>query len=317
MSTSNPEYTYIFGPIISRRLGVSLGIDLIPFKTCNLDCVYCECGRTTTHTTKLDTYIDPNDIIAELDRYLGNNPPHIDIITFAGSGEPTLNIGLGKINNHIKENYPQYRRGILTNSAALINKEVQEELMDFDIILPSVDAMFDDTFRKINRPADGLHCQDILDGVLDFMKKFKGTVWMEYFVLPGVNDSAEELAAFKAFFTEVSPTRVQLNSMDRPGTCDWVEAASLTRLTEIEAYFHPLPVEIISRSAKEMVLPKPSPTDLDHMVQTIARRPLTIEDVAVLHGISINEASAIIEGLVEQKRIEKSSLNNQTYLKVI
>ena len=110
MSSTTKKYSTIFGPIISRRLGVSLGIDLIPNKTCNLDCVYCECGRTTNHTTKLDTYINPQLIIDELNDYLSNDPPHIDIITFAGSGEPTLNIGLGKISDFIKTKFPQYNQ---------------------------------------------------------------------------------------------------------------------------------------------------------------------------------------------------------------
>ena len=317
MSNNMKDLSYIFGPILSRRLGVSLGIDLIPHKTCNLDCVYCECGSTTTHTTTLDTYIDPQAIIDELDAYLKDSPPHIDIITFAGSGEPTLNKGLGTIAEHIRAHYPQYKLGILTNSAGLSNPLVQEELLDFDIILPSVDAMFQKTFEKINRPADGLKCDDILEGVRSFMKRYKGTIWVEYFVLPGVNDSKEELAAFKTYFTEIAPTRVQLNSMDRPGTEEWVQAPELSRLQEIEHFFQPLPVEIISRSAKTWEMPKPSKKNLEQIIDTIARRPQTIEDLAVLYGISINEASNIADTLIASNTIVKSELNNRTYLKVI
>ena len=316
-STPMKDLSYIFGPILSRRLGVSLGIDLIPHKTCNLDCVYCECGQTTTHTTELQNYIDPQAIIAELDTYLHNSPPHIDIITFAGSGEPTLNKGLGIIAQHIRKKYPQYKLGILTNSAGLSNQEVQEQLLDFDIILPSVDAMFQETFQKINRPAHGLKCDAILEGVRSFSKKYTGTLWVEYFILPGVNDSERELSAFKKYFTEIAPTRVQLNSMDRPGTESWVQAPELSRLQEIEHYLQPLPVEIISRSAKTWKMPKPSPQNIKSIIDTIARRPLTIEDLAVLHGISINEATSIAETLLDTQQIEKTELNNRTYLKVI
>jgi wyosine [tRNA(Phe)-imidazoG37] synthetase (radical SAM superfamily) len=146
------KHSIVFGPVLSRRLGFSLGLDVIPMKTCSLDCVYCECGRTTLFTNKRDEYIPTQQIIDELDKFLSNNPPRIDVITLAGSGEPTLNTGIGKIISHIKTKYPQYKTAVLTNTVLLSQKEVREEILPVDFVLPSIDAIFEDSFRKINRP---------------------------------------------------------------------------------------------------------------------------------------------------------------------
>lgn len=252
------KQSIIFGPIQSRRLGSSLGIDIIPAKTCSLDCVYCECGKTTKLTNERKEYISPDKIIAELDKYLNNNPPHIDVITFAGSGEPLLNSGVGKIIAHIKEKYPQYKVAFITNSVLLADKKSREEILAADFVLPSVDAMFEKSFKKINCPAKGISVNSVLDGLREFAKVYKGTLWAELFVIEGINDSKEELAAFKKYFEEIKPTMIQLNSLDRIGTCDWVKPASIERLKEIAEFFaqrdatqSPLSVEIISRGAKK------------------------------------------------------------------
>lgn len=314
---NDKSHEYLFGPIISRRLGVSLGVELAPAKICNLNCVYCECGITTKLTAERADYIEADKIIAELDDYLKNDPPHIDILTLTGSGEPTLNKGFRKIKNHIRKNYPQYKIGVLTNSCALIDPEVREDLLDLDYVLPSIDAMLDESFIKINRPARSISCSDVIEGLRSFGKEFQGNIWIELFIIPGINDTDEELHLFKELFEDIAPTRVQINSMDRPGTCDWVEAPSLERLKEIEQFFRPLPVEIISRTAKGMVIPKPSKKDKDHIVKTIARRPLTIEDLSVSLGISINEATAFTEELIAEESVILQEINGHKFIKAV
>ena len=245
----------IFGPIHSRRLGNSLGIDVIPYKTCSLDCVYCECGKTTEFTNERKEYISADEIITALDEFLAQNTKPIDVITFAGSGEPLLNSGIGKIISHIKEKYPQFKVAFITNSVLLADKNAREEILSADYVLPSVDAMFEESFQKINCPAKGVSVNDVLDGLREFAKIFKGILWVEYFVIQGINDSEVELLAFKKYFEEIKPTMIQLNSLDRKGTCDWVKPASFERLQEIAKFFTvaghpPLPVEIIKREKK-------------------------------------------------------------------
>ena len=239
----------IFGPIISRRLGSSLGVDLMPLKVCSLDCVYCECGKTTSLTNERSEYIPAKKIISDLDAYLTNNPPHIDVITLGGSGEPLLNSGVGKVISHIKTNYPQFKIAILTNSISLTEQEVRDEIISADYVLPSIDAFFEQSFQKINRPAKNVRVEDTLNGLREFAKDYKGIMWIEYFVIEGINDSKEEVEALRDFFLEINPTKVQLNSLDRAGTCSWVKATSNGRLLEIKDFMSKagLDVDIISR----------------------------------------------------------------------
>jgi len=237
----------IFGPIQSRRLGSSLGIDLLPAKICSLDCVYCECGKTVTHTFERREYISADKIIAELDAFLQNNPPLIDVITLGGSGEPLLNSGIGRIVAYIKRNYPQFKIAVLTNSLSLIDEEVRKEILPADFVLASADAFFEESFRKINRPAKNIGVEFALNGLREFARIYKGILWVEYFVISGINDSDDEIAALKQYFGEIKPTKIQLNSLDRAGTCDWVRPAPDKRLLEIKEAIEPLEVEIISR----------------------------------------------------------------------
>ena len=250
MSSKNPEtavYKHLFGPVRSRRLGRSLGVDMTPFKTCPLDCVYCECGATTVLTALRKEYIATDSIIAELDRYLASNP-ELDYITFGGSGEPTLHSGLGGIINHLKKYYPDRKLALLTNSTLLPDPKLRADILPCDLIVPSLDAVSDDIFCKINKPEKSLRCADIIESLTALSREFGGEMWLEIFIIPEVNDTDEELALFKEAITAINPTRVQLNTLDRPGTCSDLAAAPAARLKEIAAKLAPLPVEIVSRN---------------------------------------------------------------------
>jgi len=242
------KHSIIFGPIQSRRLGSSLGLDLLPGKICSFDCVYCECGRTVTLTSERSEYISAEKIIAELDAYLKNNPPKIDVITLGGSGEPLLNSGIGKVISHIKKSYPQFKIAVLTNSVSLTDKEIHGEISPADFVLPSVDAFFEESYQKINRPTKNLSVDSVLSGLRDFSRSYKGIIWVEYFVISGINDSDGEIIALKNYFSEIKPTKIQINSLDRPGTCAWVKPVEISRLLEIKNAMLPLEVEIISRN---------------------------------------------------------------------
>lgn len=212
---------YIFGPVISRRLGLSLGIDLIPFKTCSLDCVYCECGKTNQLLIERREYVPTAEVTAELDKYLQSNP-NIDYLTFSGSGEPTLHSGLGQIIDFIKENYPQYKISLLTNSTLFPQEGVIKEVKDLDLIVPSLDAVSEDIFNKINRPISGVRAVEIIEGLERLRASFAGQLWLEIFIIPGINDHREELQLFKKALQRIRPDKIQLNSLDRLGTENWV-----------------------------------------------------------------------------------------------
>lgn len=222
---------YIFGPVLSRRLGRSLGIDIIPYKTCSFDCIYCECGKTTNLTDKRKIYVPTDEVISEIEKYLSTEPK-LDYITFAGSGEPTLHSELGVIINYIKNNYPQYKVALISNSYFL-NKEIIEDIVNVDLIIPSLDAATEKSYQKINRPTSKSSINEIINGLVYLNKKFNGNMWLEIFIVPGINDSDKEIEAFRNIIKKINPDKVQLNSLDRKGTEEWVEKVKREELNII------------------------------------------------------------------------------------
>lgn len=226
---------YIFGPVLSRRLGNSLGIDLIPYKTCSLDCIYCECGKTNNLTARREEYVPTKDVINELDRCLINKP-EIDYITFSGSGEPLLHNGIKRIINHLKNNY-DYKVALLTNSIHFIDRNIIEEVKKLDLIIPSLDAVTQESFIKINRPLENIFIDDVIDGLIRLRSNFSNQIWLEIFIVPGINDNNNELVKFKTVIKRIKANRIQLNSLDRIGTLKNIKKASEKKLQSIAEFF--------------------------------------------------------------------------------
>ena len=223
------NYSCIFGPVRSRRLGVSLGVDMVGTKICSLNCVYCECGATTTLTLERREYVPANKIIADLAAYLKTEPA-LDCITFGGSGEPTLNTGLGRVVRFLKSTFSRYRCALLTNGTMFFLPEVREECLEFDLVLPNLDAVSGKVFTKVNRPHRDIDNAGVINCLSAFRKEYKGTIWLEIFIVPGVNDTADELQLLVQAARAINPDRVQLNTLDRPGTCEWVKPAAADNL---------------------------------------------------------------------------------------
>ncbi|QTL98278.1 radical SAM protein [Iocasia frigidifontis] len=226
---------YIFGPVLSRRLGNSLGIDLVPYKTCSLDCIYCECGKTNNLTARREEYVPTKDVINELNRYLINKP-EIDYITFSGSGEPLLHNGIKRIINYLKDNY-DYKIALLTNGIHFIDRNVIEEVERVDLIIPSLDGVTQETFIKINRPLKNIFIDDVIDSLIKLRSNFSNQIWLEIFIIPGINDNNDELVKFKEVIKKIKPDRVQLNSLDRIGTLKNIKKASEKELQSIAELF--------------------------------------------------------------------------------
>ncbi|MDG5815340.1 radical SAM protein [Chitinispirillales bacterium ANBcel5] len=310
------QYKNLFGPVRSRRLGLSLGIDMVPFKTCTLDCIYCECGATTELIHERKEYVPARDIIEELNHYLSTHPSP-DYVTLGGSGEPTLHSQIDTIINHVKSNYPSIKVALLTNSTFFHLPEVRRGVLGCDIVLPSLDAVSTQVFEKINKPAVSVDCEMLIDGLVEFSREFKGQIWLEVFIVPGINDTEQELKLFKETIQRIKPTRIQLNSLDRPGTCSWLTAASPEELATIAEFMKPLPVEIVSRNFAE---PLPGGSQLqeqnDALMSLLKRRPSTLEDISVSLGITLNAASILVENSKKRDLVSTKEVNNRIYYTV-
>ena len=311
------NFPHLFGPVQSRRLGSSLGVDMVPFKQCNCNCVYCECGGYPPVSSERAPYVAAATIIQELEGFFSKSPSP-DYITFAGSGEPTLNNDLGAVISFVKQSFPGVKTALLTNGTLLHLHEVRDAIMPCDLVLPSLDAVSDEVLRKINRPHKTVTAQKIIDGLHAFAQQFQGQLWMEVFIVPGINDTDEELSRFKEVLTAVQPNRVQLNSLDRPGACDWVQTASPELLKRIADDLHPLPVEIISRKATGRKNAFPTPDNVDSTIlHHLRRRPETIEGIAVFCNTTINEIMPVMKQLVNDKICNQSEVNGRMYFSVI
>ncbi len=296
-------YKYLFGPVPSRRLGMSLGVDLVPKKVCSLDCVYCEVGKTTKLSLERKEYIKFDKVKEELTHYFKNNPDP-DYITFSGSGEPTLNVFIGEILEFIKENKPNIPVAVLTNGTLLYDKKVREAILKADVVLPSLDAATEAVFKKINRPAADLSIEKYINGLVDFRKEFKGKMWLEVFILPGYNDSENELAELKKVIQRINPDSIQLNTLDRPGTVSDLRGATKTELELIAKNWNFDNVQIIS-AAQERRNIQSFRSDIETaIVETIARRPCTLDDLTKILGLQINEVNKYLDVLESEEKIK-------------
>ena len=226
-------YKYLFGPVPSRRLGKSLGLDMVAPKTCNMNCVFCECGVTREFVTERKSYINIEEAKKEIIDFLKTSKP--DCITFSGDGEPTLSRDLGEMINWIKDN-TDVKVVVITNSALLYDKKVRDEISRADIIIPTINSAVDITFKKINRPQKNISADMIKEGIKLLGEEFKGKIYLETFIIEGINDSEEELLKLAEFLQNVKYTKMQLNKLDRPGTEKWVLPASPERLEYIKNY---------------------------------------------------------------------------------
>jgi wyosine [tRNA(Phe)-imidazoG37] synthetase (radical SAM superfamily) len=306
------KYSFLFGPVQSRRLGVSLGVDMVRSKICSLNCIYCECGATTALTLERKEYVPSDEIIAELKAFL-EKAPALDYITFGGSGEPTLNTGIGRVARYLKKTFPRYRCALLTNGTLFYLPEVRKECADFDLVLPNLDAVSEKAFSKINRPHSGLENAAVIKGLSIFRKGYTGTVWLEIFIVPGINDAPEELNALADAARSINPDRVQFNTLDRPGTCEWVRPATSDVLRSISIIFAPLPVEIISRIGRNPRLQEKFRVAPESIRSLVARRPSTVEEIAGMTGLTINEASAELSALTSSGFVTAYTVGIRTF----
>lgn len=226
-------YKHVFGPVPSRRLGISLGVDLVVSKSCNLNCIFCECGATKKIQLKRQKFKDMNEILEEISAVLKDIKP--DYITFSGSGEPTLSLDLGNISRAIKEDLKyQDKICLITNSLLLADESLMKDLEYIDLIVPTLNTLTQDIFEKIVRPDYRTSVEEIRKGFINLNKSnYKGKIWIEIFVLENINDSDENFVNIANFLKleNIRYDKIQLNTIDRVGAERDLKAISFKKIS--------------------------------------------------------------------------------------
>ncbi|MFO7554944.1 MAG: radical SAM protein [Desulfobacterales bacterium] len=297
------NYNHLFGPVPSRRLGISLGVDLVPMKTCTLNCIYCECGNTSLLTLKRKEYVSFESVKRELTHYFAN---HIlpDYITFSGSGEPTLNSKLGDVIHFLRNLAPDIPVAVLTNGTLFSQKQVRTDVKDASVVIPSLDAATETIFRKINRPPLQLRLDTTIDGLIRFRKEYTGKIWLEIFIVPGMNDTDQELTALKNAIEKIKPDQVQLNTLDRPGTVSTLRPATREELERVLESFQMENAAIIADPPDHKGLFTYRKDTDSAILGTIARRPCTSRDLSEILGLKIHDVDKYLASLVADKKIQ-------------
>lgn len=226
-------YKHVFGPVPSRRLGISLGVDLVVSKSCNLNCIFCECGATKKIQLERQRFKDMNEILEEISTVLKDIKP--DYITFSGSGEPTLSLDLGNISKTIKEDLKyQGKICLITNSLLLADENLMKELEYIDLIVPTLNTLTQDIFEKIVRPDYRTSVEEIRKGFINLNKSnYKGKIWIEIFILENVNDSDKNFVDIANFLKSenIRYDKIQLNTIDRVGAERDLKAISFEKIS--------------------------------------------------------------------------------------
>lgn len=303
------QYRHLYGPVPSRRLGRSLGLDMVPMKMCCYDCVYCQLGPTTEHTTRRSECIDVNEVLADLERWLEDGGS-ADYLTFAGCGEPTLNLNLGEAIARTKQ-MTEIPTCVLTNGALLWKQGVRDSAMQSDLIIPSLDAGTEETFRRVNRPADRLSLDQVIDGLRETTAAFHGEVWLEVMLVAGVNDSDEELAALGEAVRSVGADRVQINTVVRPSGTEAVERVDNGTLVRARIILG-ASATVIS-SAWEHEVPEGAEHDEQEVLALVSYRPCTVEDVARGLGMHPNEAIKHLQHLIATGQLRQEQRDDRTF----
>ncbi len=306
----NKKRKFVFGPVLSRRLGRSLGIDPVPLKTCTYDCVYCQLGRTPGKTADIKKYSSTDEITSELREILKETGA--DYITISGSGEPTLNSETGKLISGIKK-ITDIPVCVITNGSLLADEQVREKLLRADLVVPSLDAADEETFRRINRPHDSIGFKEMAEGIVKFSEEFRGKIWLEVMLVRGANDSEEDLKKFLPLLDRINPDRIQLNTVVRPPAYSGVEGVTADRLELAKEIFGEK-AEIIAETARGKEKMSAAP---EGVLATINRRPSTARDISAYLGLNINEAVKHITRLVEEGAVTPETVGGEVYYKPV
>ena len=278
---------HVFGPVPSRRLGRSLGIDLVPYKTCSYDCIYCQLGRTAEKTLTRKEYVPLEAVLDETASRLAEDP-RPDYITLSGSGEPTLYSRLDELIGGIRR-LTRRPVAVLTNGSLLWSAEVRRSLLEADVVIPSLDAGSEETFQTVNRPHPDLDFAQVLSGMAAFRLEFEGQIWLEVFLLRRFTANVAEVGRIARLAELLEPDRVQLNTVLRPPAEEHALAVDPAAMRSLAALFGDRAEVISDASVSECRAP--GEADEASIIDLLLRRPCTIDDVSRGLGIPAPEAA--------------------------
>ncbi len=300
---------HVFGPVPSRRLGRSLGIDLVPFKTCTYNSIYCQLGPTTNLTLERMEWVSFDKVIEEAREKI-RSADGIDYITFSGSGEPTLHSRIGEMIQELKR-LSSIPVAVLTNGSLLWQQEVQDDLLEADLLIPSLDAPDRGLFRHVNRPHPDLAFDQVVEGLVRFRERYSGKIWLEVFLLSGITGMESEVRRLADLVRPVRPDLVQLITATRPAPMDFVEPVSVEQMKGFVRLFDvpTVAVPALSPIARDVL----SKADREEILRLLERRPCTIEDIALGLGIPPAEAEKYVADLDAHGQLKRKRSKGSIY----
>jgi len=301
---------YTYGPVPSRRLGLSLGVDLVPKKICTYNCIYCQIGRPTLQTVERKEYVPARSILLDVEQSLQEWGAKIDYIAISGSGEPTLNTAIKKVIQGIKK-LTTTPVAVITNSSLLHLEEVRQALRAADVIMPSLDAVTPSVFQTINRPLPFLEIEQIIQGLAAFRGEYKGQIWLEILLCRGINDAGEEIERMREAIHIIRPDKVQLNTVVRPGVEDYAAALSPDQMEQIKNALG-TDVEIIADFEGDGHR-MPQEAIEERVIRIIQRRPETPDDLAKALGLHDLEIAKILDKLAKEGKVTYRVFNQRVY----
>ncbi|MEJ2690788.1 MAG: radical SAM protein, partial [Deltaproteobacteria bacterium] len=301
-----------FGPVNSRRLGRSLGIDLIPTKICSFDCIYCEVGAKRLITGMRKEYAPLAALLAEVDLYLAqpNAADLFDLLTITASGEPTLHTGIGRLIEALKKRSDK-PVAVLTNGSLLSDPEVRRDLAAADLVIPSLDAARKESYLRVNRPHHDFPIAPLIEGLARFSREYHGRLWLEILLVKGINDQPEDIAALKAAIERIRPQKIQLNTVVRPPLEHSALPLTEEELHAIAGQLGPSAEVIASfrgEGRKDF-----HPVDEEAIIALIQRRPCPLEDISAALHYQPELVDLALQRLCREKRVTRRLHNNIPY----
>ena len=301
----------VYGPVSSRRLGRSLGVDVVPYKTCTYDCIYCQLGRTTHKTVERHGWMPVEELLQQIASRLSTRP---DWITIGGSGEPTLYANMGALIRKIKE-MTAIPVAVLTNGSLLWSKQIREDLLPADLVIPSLDAGNAELFKYVNRPHQSISFERMVEGLIQFRREYAGQYWLEVLLVGGITGIAGPVEQIAAIAEQINPDRIHLNTVVRPPAEAYAMPVAMDLLQCYAAAFGDKATVIADCAAKDAKAH--TEADLDELLELLSRRPCTLEDIASFLGLHRAEALKCMDHLLAAGRVQREFQSNRPFYRAV